>query len=345
MTSSLISMHEADQSGRSAIVARRLLTVPAVLGLTLLAVLAAPLALALAAGADLLFRRRFATLRLLGFGIVYLASETAGILTAFGLWLWRLVARPDAERYRDANFRLQCLWAGALFGAARRLYGLRVELDESDADLGRGPLLVLFRHASMADTLLGAALFSIPHGLRLRYVLKSELLWDPCLDIVGHRLPNVFVNREASDRAGQIRAIAELADGLGPRDGVLIYPEGTRFSRVKRQRVIQRLRREGEPALADRAERLAHVLPPRPGGTLALLAAAPEADVVLCMHTGLENAATLGDFLSGRLIGRTLRVRCVRFSAEKIPALPLDWLLDCWDEVDAFVGAAPLASD
>ena len=35
------------------------------------------------------------------------------------------------------------------------------------------------------------------YHLRLRYVLKRELLWDPCLDIVGQRVPNIFVDRDA----------------------------------------------------------------------------------------------------------------------------------------------------
>jgi 1-acyl-sn-glycerol-3-phosphate acyltransferase len=337
-------MVEADPRARLAAASRRLLTVPTILVLAVALTLTAPLLLPTAAAFDLLLRRRLATLRLVGFAIVYLWAETAGILASLGLWLWQALSGPDRQRTLDAHFRLQCWWAGTLFGAARRLYGIRIEL-ETDADLGSGPVLVLLRHTSMADTLLGAAVFSIPHGLRLRYVLKSELLWDPCLDIVGHRLPNVFVDRAASDRAAGIRAIGDLAQGLGPRDGVLIYPEGTRFSHAKRERVIQRLRHAGEDALSERAERLRHVLPPRPAGTLALLAAAPEADVVICMHTGLENAATLGDFLSGRLIGRTLRVRCVRHPAKEIPDAPLDWLLERWDEVEAFVANAQEASD
>jgi hypothetical protein len=67
----------------------------------------------------------------------------------------------------------------------------------------------MLRHASIGDTLLASALVGRPHGIFwLRYVLKRELLWDPCLDVVGNRLPHVFVDR-ASDRfAARDRACA-----------------------------------------------------------------------------------------------------------------------------------------
>lgn len=49
-----------------------------------------------------------------------------------------------------------------------------------------GPLVVLMRHASLADTLLPAVVIA-SHGIRLRYVLKRELLWDPCRASGGYQ--------------------------------------------------------------------------------------------------------------------------------------------------------------
>jgi 1-acyl-sn-glycerol-3-phosphate acyltransferase len=166
-------------------------------------------------------------------------------------------------------------------------------------------------------------------------VLKRELLLDPCLDIVGHRLPNAFVRRDGVD--GDVDAVVDLTRDLGERDGVLNYPEGTRFSPEKQRRVVERLSEKGRIELALRAERMRHVLLPRPGGPLALLAAAPDADVVLCMHHGFEAAASAADLWSGRLIGRRIQVRCVRYPSDEFPSDPEDWLLDRWDEVDAYV--------
>ena len=106
----------------------------------------------------------------------------------------------------------------------------------------QGPVIVMMRHASIVDNLLPAGLVSLPHRIRLRYVLKKELLWDPVLDIGGQRLPNVFVRREG-DSATEITRIRRLAIGLTERDGVLIYPEGTRFTAKKRDQAIRRLER------------------------------------------------------------------------------------------------------
>ena len=40
---------------------------------------------------------------------------------------------------------------------------------------------------------------------------------------------------------------------------------------------------------------MTNVLAPRPGGFIAALDAAPEADVVLVAHTGLDHMLTVGD--------------------------------------------------
>jgi 1-acyl-sn-glycerol-3-phosphate acyltransferase len=226
-----------------------------------------------------------------------------------------------------------------LFHSVVRLFSLRVEVDD-DADAGRGPYLLLVRHSSTADTLLASALISYPHRLRLRYVLKRELLWDPCLDIVGNRLPNVFVDRGSSDPALETARIAATAADMGPHGGLLIYPEGTRFSQAKRARVIERLARQGRTKLLEYARSVHSVLPPRPAGTLALLEAAPDSDVVVCAHTGFEGAASLGAIWSGALLGQTIRVQLRRVPRSRIPtdrAGALAWLLDEWRRVDDWV--------
>ena len=178
--------------------------------------------------------------------------------------------------------------------------------------------------------------------MRLRYVFKRELLWDPCLDIVGQRVPNVFVDRFSDDSEGEIRRTRELTRDLGPRDGLLIHPEGTRFSEAKRERILERLHREGDAKLLEYARSLQSVLPPRPGGTLALLEAAPEADVVVCAHTGFEGAASLAQIWQGALVHQTVRVQFRRIPRDAIPTGRDDrlaWLLEEWQRVDAWVAS------
>jgi 1-acyl-sn-glycerol-3-phosphate acyltransferase len=324
---------------------RRLATVPGYVAAWLLWILASPLWLPLALLTDVVRRSGGVALRSGALLAFYLSCEVAGIAASAGLWLWRWLARPDDERWMELHFRLESWWGSLLFAAVVRLFGLRVEVEgEGDADLGRGPYLLLLRHASTGDTLLASALVSRPYGVRLRYVLKRELLFDPCLDIVGNRLPNVFVDRFSDDSAREVRRVRELARDLGPRDGVLVYPEGTRFSQVKRRRVLEVFDQRGDAKMLEYARSLASVLPPRPGGTLGLLEAAPQADVVICEHTGFEGTASLADVWRGALLGRRVQVRFRRIPRREIPSEPgarAAWLLDEWQQVDAWVESHP----
>lgn len=326
---------------------RRALTLPLLLGATAVAFLASPLLLAIALLVDLFRGPRWPTVRLVLLALVYLACESAGVLASLLLWIGSLGAPERRLRWFHA---LQDEWAAAIFAAGRRIFGLRVEI-EGDDSLRPGPLVLLSRHASLVDTMLPAVHVARRHGMRLRWVLKRELLWDPCLDVVGHVLPNVFVRRGSGDSAGEIAAVRDLARGLGPDEGVLIYPEGTRFSSAVRARAFRSLA-EADPVRADRLAGLRHVLPPRPGGTLAVLDACPPADVVVLAHAGLEGAARLVDVWRGSLIGRRIRVSFQRVPASEIPATPTErrqwldaqWLaLDRW--VDDCLGGAPPLPD
>src|SRR6185369_2716553 len=111
-----------------------------------------------------------------------------------------------------------------------------------------------------------------------------------------------FVARDGSSSDDEIEAVRALKTGIGAEDGVILYPEGTRFTEEKRRRVLDRLR--DDPVARDRAERLRYVLPVRPGGTLALLGAAPACDVLFVGHHGLEGSATVAGVWAGALVGR-----------------------------------------
>jgi 1-acyl-sn-glycerol-3-phosphate acyltransferase len=196
---------------------------------------------------------------------------------------------------------------------------------------------------SVGDTLLAAVFLSARRRHRLRYVLKRELLWDPCLDIVGHRLPNCFVQRGARSSAAEIERVRALARDLGPDDAVLLYPEGTRFTTEKRRAILHRLESSGHIHELKRARALRHVLPPRPGGALAILETCPNTAVVCCAHIGFEGTMRLTDLLSGALVGS--RVRVAFWRAPPPPMLPdrdarIGWLFDRGQEVDRWVDAA-----
>lgn len=316
---------------------RRALTVPAFLVLAGGSVVLAPLWLPILVLVDLLRGGNWRSLRCGIFFAFFFLCEAAGILASFGIWLLNGPGRSAVrERFLEHNFQLQCWWARTIYRGAARIFSFTTEIEGQQA-AEQTPFLLFLRHAAVADTLLAAVFVSDPFGVRLRYVLKRELLWDPCLDIVGNRLPNHFVDRTPDDRSAEIDELAQLADGLGTGEGVLIYPEGTRFTDAKRARALARLRERGPAEIARRAERLDRVLPPRPGGPLALIERVPHADVVFCAHAGFEGAGTFQDLWRGSLVGRRMRVRFWRVPAGEIPDAPgerLDWLFDQWEAID-----------
>jgi 1-acyl-sn-glycerol-3-phosphate acyltransferase len=319
---------------RRATILRRLRTVPLYLLLFVVTTLVLPLLLAVALVVDavrwLIQRRPWMATRLALFLWVYLAAEAGAIVALFLAW-----AVPPRSRLVERTYRLQAGWAAFLFGGARRLFSLRFEVEGADA-VAPGPIVVLMRHASIVDNLLPARFVAAPHGLRLRYVLKRELLSDPAIDIAGGRLPNCFVRRGADDAEAEVARVRALAAGLGALEGVLIYPEGTRFTAAKRERAIER---------QPRAAELQNVLPPRARGTLAVMETG--ADVVICAHHGLDGFASVGDLWRGGLVRRTVRIRFSRFAGSTLPEsreARTDWLWQRWHEVDRWIGAQAAAA-
>jgi 1-acyl-sn-glycerol-3-phosphate acyltransferase len=294
---------------------------------------------------DALRRVRFAGLRTLAFFTLYFWCELLGIAAAFVIWLATGLRRSSRSRFLELNFRLQCWWARTLRTGAFRLFSMKQEVTGAEHASG-GPMILFVRHCSVADTMLPVMLVTDPHRIVLRWVMKAELLWDPCLDIVGQRLRNCFVTRTPEQGAEDARAVGQLMDNLGDSDGVALYPEGTRFTAAKRARVIAKRHASGDTLSLMRACALEQVLPPRLGGALALLAKNVAnntgSDAVFCAHTGLEGAATFWDLWAGRLIGCTVRVALWRIPFAEIPTQAADqasWLYDNWQRVDAFVRA------
>ncbi|WP_146158609.1 lysophospholipid acyltransferase family protein [Enhygromyxa salina] len=299
---------------------------------------AAPVLLPLALLVDLGIRRRFVLARTYVMVMVALICESVGVAVALTLEL-ALALGVDRQRVLARSFQIQCLWVAALARSAFAIFSVRLEVEGAEA-IGDGPLLVFMRHASTADALLPGLLISGPRGIVLRYVLKHELLWDPCLDLVGNQLENYFVQRGVGSEQ-EIEGVARLADNLG-REGVLIYPEGTRFGLRKRARILEKLEAAGDERGVAQVRALTHVLPPRHGGPLALLERGRGVDVLFCAHTGLEGTVSFASLLRGQLIGTVIRVRFWRVPAREIPEGRDDrivWLHGQWEQVNGFVAA------
>lgn len=314
---------------------RRLKTIPALFVAALALVVLLPVWVPVAALFDLVRGRwRLPTLRLLAFGLCWAWLETAGVVMAFKLWLTR------RSHDRAAHYSLQRWWAAKLMGALRITTGIRVDTAEAEC-LSPGPAVMLCRHASLADSLLSAYVVTSHAGMNPRYVLKRELLADPCLDIVGNRLPNHFLDRGAADSSVELAQLAALSAGLGADEIAIIFPEGTRASPRKRAAAMEKIRAR-DPERGARLAGLQHLLPPRPAGSAAMVEGCPAADVVIAWHVGFDGLDTFG----GILRHLAHRPTPVRFHARRITRAEVPtgerftaWLDDQWVQADAAVHA------
>jgi 1-acyl-sn-glycerol-3-phosphate acyltransferase len=326
---------------RSAVVKRRLKTVPRSLLLlvllTILAPIVFPIALAVDFGRFLIFRRPFMAVRMIAFGWVWLATEAVGIVRFFLHWLTAGFGR-NRKRMVDRAWAVQQWWARVLFGSVRRLFRLGLEIEGYDS-VTPGPILAMFRHASIIDNLLPAALLTDAKGLKLRWLIKRELLQVPSLDVGGKRLPNYFVDRSAADPREELRRIRALGSNLAADEGLLIYPEGTRFTERRRSRALEKLH-ESASNLYERASNLRYVLPPKTGGVLTLLDSG--VDPLICAHEGLGGFAKVSDIWSGAIMNTTIRVKFWRVAATDVPTDRkgrIDWLYTQWEAIDAWIAS------
>jgi 1-acyl-sn-glycerol-3-phosphate acyltransferase len=324
---------------------RRPVTVALVLGLSLLLTLA-PLLLLVAAVLAPLLPGRWRPLRLLAFLLVYLALEVVALVVGLLLWYlsgfgWQL----NGPTFRALHYAVLRRVLHTVVLAARWLFRLRITTDGtgwSPLDDGvpgsENAMLVLSRHAGPGDSvLLVNTLMDRDHLRRPRIVLKSTLRLDPLVDVYLGRLPTAFLTPGQGDLATRV---GDLARGLRAEDALLIFPEGGNFTAGRRRRAIASLRGKGLEDQADKAERMHQVLPPRPGGVVAALGAAPHADVVFVAHTGLEHLSTARDLWRGLPMDADVRMRWDFVPASEVPRgreAQADWLFERWAQMDAWI--------
>ncbi len=313
---------------------RRLITIPVVYLMFVVFTLVLPIVVAIGAVVDvirwLVSRTPAMSLRITAFGWVYLLGEVWAIPTL------AVTALLPPDRAVAVTYRLQTAWLNWNLNTVRVVFGLTFAV-EGDAEIPPAPILVLSRHASIIDTLLPGRYITQSFGIKLRYVLKRELLVDPALDIAGNRLPNIFVDR-GGDTGRELGAIRRFIATMPDSEGVLIYPEGTRYSEAKRIKFTDRVA-EGGGTVGEIASEYRRVLPPRPAGTLALMAERPM-DVVVLAHRGFEGFAEVQDIWSGGLVGSTIEMHFHRIPSREIPsgeAERTEWLFRVWADLDDWV--------
>ena len=200
---------------------RRLASISALFVAAAALLLLVPIWLPIAVVVDVVRGRpRLPSVRLLLFALGWAWLESTSVVIAFALWL------AGQRNNHEIHYRLQAWWAASVLGVLRATTGISVSV-ENVGELRPGPVVMLCRHASLADSLVSAWVITSLAGLRPRYVLKRELLADPCLDIVGNRLPNYFLDRQAADSQVELDALTLLSTGMSTTDVAVIFPEGT----------------------------------------------------------------------------------------------------------------------
>ena len=313
---------------------RRVTVTPLVLALELALIAAAPLLTAVAAAlSPLLGGRR--PLRALALVLTYATSHVAAVAGCAALWasgragdqgphyaILRWFVGGDRPRRTAGRTREGRSCAGPSSPKAA--------LSARDR-----PLVVLSIHSGEGDSLLVLDHLLRRHGRRPRIVMHEALALDPLIDLIGRRLPNRFVD----PRGGDIEVeIAAMSRGLGAEDAVLIFPEGGNVTAERRKRAIERLLHRGHHREAERAQKMEHLGAPRPGGALAALEGAPDADVVFFAHYGFPQS--MGEAWRDLPRPTPIEIELWLVRAEEIPAgtdARIDWLFQWWSELDAWV--------
>ncbi len=315
---------------------RRLATTSSwfVLAVVLTALL--PILIPLTAIYDLVTRNDLSTSRTLFFFTFFFVTESVGLLIAFWLWVRHKAGMSDHD-YEMANRKLQRWWSRGLFWGSLRIFSADVEIDGLEQLEDEHPAVVLSRHASTLDTMLPIAV--VRQLKSYRYVMKSELLIDPALDYCAQRFPNVFVDRGSDRPEFEIDKVVALGKQLDDNDAVVVYPEGTRFSESKRERLLEKFADDDKMLAVTRD--LKNTLPPLREGGLKLVKSTTDADVVFIAHRGIDDAGAMSDLVSGGLTKAEIRIKIWRVPASEVPRTEEDGLhqffVENWKRIDRFV--------
>ena len=317
---------------------RRLISIPALILITALYGIALIPLVPYSIVRDLLRRRPLLLLRFHVYIFSVLFVHLVGLTHLCFAWFYGLPQSP--ARKRQIALKVELWFIPRCIALAEKIYGMEIILDDIEC-CSPGPILLLSRHASILDTILPIKILGEAHGMGMRIVQKDILRWNALVDVASHRSPRAFIKRGSNNIEREIGHMKHLLEGIGHGDALVVFPEGSRFTPEKKKRVVAKLQ-TNNPIAAARAQSLDSVLPVRPAGTIALMDARPDIDIVFLAHTGLEGANGLNDFVRGALYKRKLRMKFWRVAASDIPQDKderLEWLHTEWAKVDKWITA------
>jgi len=315
---------------------RRGLIAPLVLGTEVALIVLAPFLAAASAALSLLFGG-LRPIRVLALALAWASTHIASVGACV------LLARSE----RHSHYGVMRWFVGTIARTALRVARVRVIMRDSAAaeavlSARERPVVALSIHSGEGDSLLVLDLLLRRYRRNPRIVMHQALAMDPLIDVLGNRLPNRFVD----PRGGDIEVeIAAMSRDLGPKDAVLIFPEGGNFTIERRLRSIERLLRRGHTEQAEQAKAMEHLSAPRPGGALAALESAPAADVVFMAHFGFPDS--FGEAWRELPHPTPIEVQMWHVPAGEIPGgteARIAWLFGWWTTLDGWVGVRRAAS-
>ncbi len=323
-------------------VLRRLVVLPVIVLFTVLIWVTLPVWLIGAAALSPILPGRWRALRLIWLMILYLTCETVMLAVMLGLWVSSgFGAKMRTPYFEGIHYDLVQGVMWVFFREAKRVLNLTIGTDGPAPDAHPGvPILVACRHAGPGDS------FTLIHALmhwydrEPRVVLKDTLAWDPMIGVILRRIPARFISPTPGASEDLESQITALARGLDENDAFVIFPEGGNFTPERRQRGIDRLRKLGMERMAERADAMIHVIAPKPGGFIAALDGAPDADVVLVAHTGLDHMLTVADVWRELPMDKRIVMRWWQVPRDEIPAgreERIEWLFGWWERIDAWI--------
>ena len=209
-----------------------------------------------------------------------------------------------------------------------RVLGIELQIVDNAEILGSlshtDSLVVICNHQSWFDIFLLQTLISAS-GPILKFVIKAELLWVPVLGWICLALnfPRLDRKGDARSRAKDLSSVKSaslrLEEELG---GLLIFPEGTRFSKEKRDQSLSRHQ---------------HLLRPKPGGFTVIQQAMPADTRLLDISIRYDRGdANCWRCMSGAVDKIVVKVES--YQIRDIQNVP-DWLGQRWSVKDAWLAS------
>lgn len=321
---------------------RRPLTVTSWLVMSIVCLTLSPVLLALAALVSAVTGRPQALIfaRLV---VAYFALELATLIACGTLWLASGAGLLiGTQLFQRLHYRLLRWFVRGFVARWAALLDIHVSAEEP-TEATRAletdrPLLFFSRHAGPGDTILLIDRLLTRFDRFPSVVFKQSVAIDPCVDLIAHRLPHAVL--DPSDTEQSEAQIEKVAAGLGKRGVLLLFPEGGNFTAERRRRAVRKLWRAGRRREAARADRMSHVLPPRPTGALAALRGNSGADVIFGVHSGLGLAAFPREIWHEPPLGKTFNTEMWLSTAAERPREPdaqVTWIYDWWKRLDDWI--------